>query len=265
MVFHSRMRRIICVGDSFERGFSFGRFSDSVSPGHPLWDIASPAHVANLLLRANDVHVRFRAGLGGLSIGSITQANLAADVASYVAAHGLTEGDWMIFEDAGQHNSDPAAYQVALEGVIDAAAPMQCAVVTAFDYPAVHGLSTEYQWDFSFSGTTMNQAKVAAANSRGALVIDENAVMDAYRTTVLAADGVDPIIFIGGGTDGIHAGPWATIKEAQLRLSRMELIGAMKSISALVSPVSANYSLLQCGATTWDAAKAEDYCEDIFA
>lgn len=267
MGFYRQPIRVECVGDSFERGYALGRFSDRTSTLDPLWNMSSPSHVANLVLRENNAPVRFRGGLGGLAIGGLADAGLPAAVSVYAAVNGLTSRDWMLFEDAGLHNQNPETYQAALEAVLTAAlaAGVRCAVVTAFDFPTVHGLGIAYEWDTVIPGfgRSMNAAKIAAANAKSVPIIDENAAIDAYRAASMAADGVDPIRFSSGGIDGIHAGPWATVKQAGLRLAVLGFAPFVRTYASLAAIASANSAALASGSSSWSSQKAVDYCAAI--
>ncbi|RXT29375.1 hypothetical protein B5P46_11890 [Rhizobium leguminosarum] len=261
-----RTIRVECIGDSFERGYTFGRFSDQVSVNDRLWQIASPSLAANLLMSTNNLPVRFRGGNQGFPISRLTDAGLPAALAAYCATWNMDARDWMLLEDAGDHIGNPDTYQAAVEAVIDAVAPVRCAVITAFDYPVGIGADPNYQWDRIIPGfgRSMNAAKIAAAASRGALLIDENAAMDAYRSTTLATDLLDPMQHIDGTIDGIHAGPWGTLKEVSVRLTALGLAGSVRSIEALTSIANVDFTRLQCGATVWNGTRAISYCSALF-
>lgn len=210
----------------------------------------------NLVLAENNVNVRAEPYL----IGSITQASLATDLASFFASSSVGDRDMVVFEDAGQHNGDPSAYQAAYEGVlaaVKAARPtLTLRVCTTADNSPSAGL--DYQWDVSFAGEgTLNQATQAAAAAQSVTVIDMNTIITAYWATA-ALDGLTL-----PNADNIHLNVWDQMKFAGAVLASFGLTPAIVNRTSLTDIASANYTSLAYGSVAWTQQKSIDYCVAI--
>lgn len=245
------------VGDSFARGYALGNLADLVATTHPMYGFSSIWRMQNLVFEENAVNIRADTYL----IGSISQSNLATDLATFFGSSDVGDRDMVVFEDAGQHNSSPNLYRSQYEGVLSAvkaARPtLDLRVCTTPDNsPAV---GTDYQWDVSFFGQgTMNQATQAAAAAQDVTVIDMNTIVTAYWASVLAADGV-----VLPQPDNIHMRVWDQMKWAGTVLASFRLTPAIKTRASLTSIASANYTSLAYGSGTWTQQKAIDYCAAI--
>ena len=235
----------------------------AILPTHPMWVLSSPWRMANAVLRENGVpaNVYFSRALTFSSYVSptneVTPGTIMDTLTAELAAGEILPGDWLIFQQAGPHGSDPDAHQAAAEGVLEAATAegVNRAVMTAFDYPPTASAS---QYDTVFGARTINQATEAAAAATGTPVIDMNAIMDAYRTATLAADGLSPMY-----GDGIHANVWGQMKMTGAMLDFVGLADAIETFESLSAVAAANHAALGYGSGTWSAGKAADYCEAI--
>ncbi|UPK35136.1 hypothetical protein IVB18_45385 [Bradyrhizobium sp. 186] len=257
MTFYQRTRRLWMVGDSFARGYALGNLADLIAPTHPMYGFSSIWRMQNLVFEENGVNIRGDTYL----IGSISQANLASDLATFFASSDVGDRDMVVFEDAGQHNSSPNLYRSQYEGVLSAVKAARLTLdlrvcTTPDNSPAV---GTDYQWDVSFLGQgTMNQAAQAAAAAQGVLVIDMNTIITAYWGSVLAADGV-----VLPQPDNIHMRVWDQMKWAGTVLASFGLTPSIKTRTSLTQIASDNWSQLGYGSGSWSQAKAVDYCAAI--
>lgn len=249
-VFYKRPMTIHLLGDSIARGFALANFADLINTTHPLYKFSSQFSMANMALEENGLNVRVQA-LGIL--GTFTTGGIADQVTAYISAGHAQPGDWMVFEDAGEHVDDPAAYQTALQGVLDAAASLNRICMTTPDYD--HGFGTDYEWDHEYSGTSINEAIQAAAATRSVPCIDMNAIQDAYRTECLADGGVDTFL-----SDGVHPGVWGQMKWIGATLAAIGV--PIATYETLKSLAAANHAALAYGGTM-DATKAQTYCAAI--
>ena len=252
-MFYRVPQTIYLVGDSLVRGFGLGVLATEIAPSHALYGLSSPARMANLVLSENGIPARCYFSRS-LSFGGYD--SLLAPVTALMASGEMRRGDWLIFEDAGPHGSDPDAYQEALEDLLEAASAsgINRAVMTTFDYAPA---PAESQYDTAFGGRTVNEAIVAAADATDTPVLDMNAIMDAFRSDALAADGL-PVM----QGDGIHANVWGQMKMAGAILDFVGLADAIETVSSLTA-IAANHSALGYGAAGWSEAKAVSYCEAI--
>ena len=254
---YKRPRVIHILGDLiFGRGYALNVFSDQCSPKESLYGFSSPAQMVNRVFSENNVAIRMEP----YQIGAVWQANLASDLTALVVARPIRSDDWIVIEDAGEHNLDPSAYQSALEGVLDVAlAAVPAANIRVMTIPEYSPAAPNAQWDTSFSGEgTMNQVIQAAAIAKGVTCIDMNSIIDTYKTERNAADGTEVML-----SDGIHPNVWGQMKWTGAILSSLGLTAAIVNRTSLTSIASANYSSLAYGSGTWTQQKAIDYCVAI--
>jgi hypothetical protein len=221
-----------------------------------MWVLSAPWRMANAVLRENAVPatVYFSRALTFSSYAA--PGALVSEIVAALASGDVRAGDWLIFQQAGPHGSDPDAHQLAAEAVLEAAsAPgVHRAVMTMFDYAA----DPASQYDTVFGSRTINEATVAAAAATDTPVLDANALMDAYRAATLAADGLSPM-----HGDGIHANVWGQMKLTGAILDFVGLAGDIQTFESLSAVAAANHAALGYGSGTWSAEKAAAYCDAI--
>lgn len=98
-------RIIHLYGDSIFHGWALRDFPEALDPAHPLYAFRSIPSMANAALQDNGCTVRF--AYGGAAIGDPAAPQTIRD---RIAAGVIRSGDVVVFEDAGSHGSDPAAY-----------------------------------------------------------------------------------------------------------------------------------------------------------
>jgi hypothetical protein len=209
------------------------------------------ALMANPVLRENAIPVVVRPWA---ILGRLSQPGLPATIKAYIDSGVTRPEDWLVLEDAGDHNEDPTAYQAALQEVLGAAAGLQCVCTTIPDYPPA---PPGCQFDRQIHGMSINQAVQAAAAARSVPVIDMNSIMDAYKAACAENDRVD--VF---HPDGIHPNVWGQMKWIGAILSFIGVAKSIRSYESLKSQVSSNYASLAYGGSM-DAAKAQSYCKAI--
>ena len=128
MALYRRPTRIVLIGDSIARGFGLGVFATAILPTHPMWVLSSPWRMANAVLRENGIPatVYFSRALTFSSYVSpandvTPEVTIMEMLAAELAAGEIVPGDWLIFQQAGPHGSDPAAHQAAAEAVFSSA------------------------------------------------------------------------------------------------------------------------------------------------
>lgn len=213
------MRTIQFYGDSRKRGWALGAFPEEISSSHPLYLFRSPKSMIESACADSGIAVQV------VERTYLNDANAVLDA----AALSLNPGDAVVVEDAGEHDyapiySDPDNYQAMWQGVLGAfvapssAMPTTPAQLTAFILNTVAGgvqicaeTTPDYtslvncQYDVVFSGKTrtMNDAIRAAAASKGAKVIDTNALIDQWKSD-LYGEQLVPVMH----PDGIHENVW---------------------------------------------------------
>jgi hypothetical protein len=239
-------------GDSIAWGFALGRLPPQVSPSEPLYPFRSIAGMANLVLEENFAPAAF-SYLGF----SVIDGGASGTLARLTDQHVIRPGDWVVLEEAGAHNPDPAVYQDYLTMAVSAAsAPgVNVAVLTMFDYPPA---PAECQNDAG--SPSMNDVARSAAAAGNATLIDCNESMDRWRTSAKAADGVNVI-----HPDGIHPNVWGQMRMTADILRAVGMRNFIFSARTAMEIAGANYQKLSYGANTrWNSRRAETYCAYLF-
>ncbi len=248
------MRTIHIPGDCIIRGWGLGIAADAVPVSNPLYPFRSVWSIANELLEENGAPAR----AAWFSLPSPTWPG-GAGVVSYRVGLDAQPGDFVLFQDAGNHNSDPDAYQAAVEACLDAAAKpgVSVGIMTTFDYSPA---PADCQFDLEFNGRTINDAIRAAASARSAPVLDMNAKMDGWRASALSGDGVAVM-----HPDGIHPNVWGQIRMVGAILAFVGLDGLL-SYEGVKAIASANWEALRYGGgDSWSQSRAEAYASLVVA
>lgn len=255
---YERTRRLWIVGDSIgDRGWALGNHADLISNAHALYGFSSPWRMMSLVFAENGLNIR----ADRFSIGSITQANLQTDLTNFVSSASVGDRDFIVIEDAGEHNENPTTFQSTLSsilGAIKAARPtLTLRVCNTADFSPAPANS---QWDRTISGSTMNTAYAGACSAQGVTLVDINAIIDAYRTS-MAASSVEVI-----HPDGIHLNVWGQMKFAGAILSSLglaPLITARTSLTSIVANApTADWQSLRYGSSLSNA-QLQDLCVAI--
>ncbi len=232
------------VGDSISRGYALGVFADGVPSNHPYYILRSIPSMANSVLAnsnsphrlcymsGTDVRARFRDGV-------------------------IRSGDVVIFEDAGEHGSDPVAYKqmiANLRAAITDKHNVTAVFMSMFDYYPV----PNFQYDTPFNGKTINQATYEAAtedtNHVGqTLFLDMNSLMDGWKASSEGQQGV-PIIL-----DGIHPNVWGQMFMTGEYLKIAGLRPYLTNASDLYNVIYANWQTFAYGSPYFTQNRAIEY------
>jgi hypothetical protein len=192
---------VFLYGDSIPRGYALGQLADTVAETAPLYPLASIRSTANWALSLNGrIPQTVFAYAGGFAYIS---HSLIPQIRDAVSAGVIRSGDVVIVSDAGDHSSDPDAYEAwwaEIRQTITERHDITLVMTSMYDY----GVPTDHQYDTVFGTRTMNEATYSAATEDlpyvgQTLFLDLNAKMDAFRTAALSGDGIDIML-----PDGIH-------------------------------------------------------------
>lgn len=246
-------------GDSISGGFALGTFTPS--PTHPLYELRGPSSTLNYLFGINDLDWvsthRARAIDGNTSPAAEEQALIQA----VIDAGTIVTGDYVVIEDAGPHGSDPAGYQTTLTAVCERfltqIVGITLLILTTPDYPPAAATD---QYDRVINGMTTNDARravvqayaVPGATPSGSSVVllDWNAEADALRAEMLQQDSVQQYV------DGVHPEVWGQMVLCRLVAQGCGLASRIVYLDPLQDLCAANYTYLQYGSTSLDAARA---------
>jgi hypothetical protein len=239
------------VGDSISRGYGLGVFADQVPANHPVYNLRSIASMANSILADSGLPHRF----AYTEIDSVSPQAMLNRI-----AYGIVRaGDFVVVEDAGDHGSDPVAYENKMFAMREAIAKkhnISAVFMSMFDYLPSGPLNCQY--DTPFSGRTINEATQAAANAVTNFVgqtlwLDMNAQMDNLVTNALTFDQL-PVIL-----DGVHPNVWGQLLMVGEYLKIVGLRPYIKNASSLYNTIYNNISYLTYGSPTFNATRAIDY------
>ena len=269
-------RVIHIYGDSISRGYGTGVFSDEMSPSDPLYAFRSIWSAINLTLADNSlltfdttdpekiVKGKWLSAHMGPAIGT---TGTAALIESRVKAGTIRAGDIVVFEDAGDHGSNPADYQAEWEALRLAVAGKHNVTVimmTMFDYidPANTHLMPSCQYDVSIGGVTMNAATIAAYNADlgcvgQTILIDMNARMDKWKTDAFNLHNVAVM-----NPDGIHPNVWGQMLMAGEIIKACGLLPYISSTATCEAVAAANYAALAYGGgVAFDSSRSASYAK----
>jgi len=253
---------VILFGDSISRGFGLKVFADEVTSDHPLYKFRSISSTANWALELNDRPERF------VYCGGMDEQNIK----NVVAAGVIRSGDVVVLEDAGDFAGGTAAYYSFWWKARKAASLPDVTVVlqSMFDYcdrPTDGGCVDANKYDLvrfasaSDAGSRNDAIRSAAfatinpvsgsALSGSTAFIDMNWVMDTWKNSALAIDGV-PVIL----GDGIYPNVWGQMKMTQQYLAAANLRQYLTDTQEIEEYVVANLSALSYGSTTFTASRA---------
>jgi hypothetical protein len=134
------------VGDSITKGFGSGTFSDVMVGTDPFWDIRSLWSTIGLVLEENGAPFT----CAYLNVGTARQDSTPAVLQACAENGIISPGDWVVFEDAGDHGGDPAAYKagwIELAQAVRTVPDVNILMMTMFDYPPAPAGS---QYDLAF-------------------------------------------------------------------------------------------------------------------
>jgi hypothetical protein len=239
-------------GDSIARGFGLGTFASKVPPSHPLYVFRAIWSMGNVVLEENNIAARIAHVPIGLQDGSPPW-----ELLERVSRRTIRSGDWVFFEDAGPHGSEPDEYESNWNGMLQSAAGpgIHRALLTMFDYPPA---PLEARYDVSFKGRTMNDVNRAAAQANGAVLVDSNKSMDAWVAFARQTDGASVM-----HPDGVHPNVWGQLRMLKDLLITAGLRSSLRTVASLQSPAAANYRLLAYGAPAWTPQRARAYCASL--
>ena len=234
-------------------------FPEALDPAHPLYAFRSIPSMANAALQDNGCTVRF--AYGGAAIGDPAAPQTIRD---RIAAGVIRSGDVVVFEDAGSHGSDPAAYCAQWQALRAAAGDrhdITVVMMSMFDYLTNPELMPAYQYDVAIGGMTMNQATYAAARADlgcigQTLWLDMNAKMDQWRNSALNGDGVNVI-----HPDGIHPNVWGQMLMVGEIMKAVGLRPYIADVPSAMALAQANYLALAYGGPNFTANRAREYAK----
>ncbi|HWL71594.1 MAG TPA: hypothetical protein VNS22_24885 [Geminicoccus sp.] len=273
-------------GDSIMRGWALGEFWDGekVDPtrngngpegvssvqGHPLscwYSIAACMRDLAVENRQNRLGIGYAGGADPSMVRALVENGT------------IRTGDYVIFEDAGDHGADPVAYFHKVrnwrQSVINRV-NATCILMTMFDYRPFRGQYPNMEYDRRYrilDGRILstNDAIRMAASSiywkRGqplgrTILIDMNRRMDEWRNYCLAHSRLDPI-----HTDGVHPncwGQWLMVREILQAMGRADL--RTVRIERNVQRASENWQFLGYGTARpdWSPDRAAFHLRRLF-
>ena len=258
-------------GDSISRGKALGQYEqgdDPLDPGHPLYPFRSIASMANWALEHNGRAERF------VYCGNIEPSAIRARIRSGA----IRAGDTIILEDAGNYAAGPYAYRAFWRRAREAATAdgVKLVMMTMFDYCHSGNMACDpvMQYD-AWVGVqgTLNDAtrRVAGVTANpvapdghavdGSLhFIDMNWIMDRWRSSAIAIDGVDVML-----PDGVHPNVWGQMKMTQHYLAAAGLTQYVVDVDPMQDLAEENHRLLAYGSATFTGERARTYVAAMLA
>jgi hypothetical protein len=184
---YGRMGHI--VGDSWGRGFGLGVFAENMPPDHPMYRFRSAPSMAETVFVDHG-----RADRLCYTEIAANDPQAPTKIRERIRARVIRSGDVVFVEDAGDHESDPAAREamlLELRAAVTERHDITCVLQTTPDYAA----APNEQWDTVFGARTMNQAIRDAARADIAqvgqtLLLDLDPVMDWWKTWIYGQHGL---------------------------------------------------------------------------
>jgi len=195
---------VFLFGDSIFRGWALKKFSDQFTDEEKnqeiLYELRSPATMLRFIL-PEDYTVVYAGGSG--------QPNtVSASIAAMVNKGAFRKGDFVFFEDAGDHLGDPDVFIDNYVAIRKLLCPTGAKVFFLNTYDAIPpgrlAVTNEdiYRWDIPFHGMTMNEAVARAATRHipecpEATLVDVKSKMQEYVKkghSVTHSDGIHPNI-----------------------------------------------------------------------